>query len=484
MKTHHTNEEIQAAIDAACKATASGALRPSFALLRLIESDTTDDWSKETPARLHLLKSALTRLPEPPPPVVDGKTPEELLQSVYYSTPAAEFPFRKAASAVLAAFGGAGLEQAIARMEAVPWKELDKAWDNAVSSAVPFPELKVCFESVRARLIAAAREGQPASQPAEIRAEKAEAELALMTLDYDKCRRERGELLNQRDQLLARHQLSTLRPIAEAGEVPAGAVRVFASKLDGWKPKTYQITADTHFADIILPKVKAPAVAVEAADKPMIRQPRCVKGCQWECTCLDSELEWTPPIPAKPAYVGYMTDEMPTIADPYAELKAAHTAGKVIQHLQDGVWWDFIDPSGPAYSDPPNYYRIKPAGTFESHGKTWMRHTPGDPMPCDGKEEVEYIMESNLLSTKAWPAKDCRWDAGTSIIGWRYADEPTPEEPVKPWTPAVGDVVTLKSGGLKMTLCSIRNDSVGCEWHDDSGVPHARHYYTAALQPA
>lgn len=48
----------------------------------------------------------------------------------------------------------------------------------------------------------------------------------------------------------------------------------------------------------------------------------------------------------------------PQQPDPYAELKAAHAAGKVIQYREwDGVWNDTINPS---FQAAPQYYRIKP----------------------------------------------------------------------------------------------------------------------------
>jgi len=155
MKTHFTDETLQAVIDAACNATASSTYRPSFALLRLAENNTTDDWQKETPARLHLIKAALARLPDPQPPVVDVKTPGQVAFGVFasdgvWNEAASEYKQRweHAASAVLAAFGHSGLDAAIARMEAVPWNEL--------------PGEVLTAESIRARLIKAARDGQSA----------------------------------------------------------------------------------------------------------------------------------------------------------------------------------------------------------------------------------------------------------------------------------------------------------------------------------
>lgn len=81
-------------------------------------------------------------------------------------------------------------------------------------------------------------------------------------------------------------QLSTLRPIAEAGEVPAGVVRMTGYRIaDHWNVGTMKCTGDTHFADIRLPESQA--------------------------TGVDA---------TKSAYAGYMTDEMPEVI---------HEGGKV-----------------------------------------------------------------------------------------------------------------------------------------------------------
>lgn len=85
--------------------------------------------------------------------------------------------------------------------------------------------------------------------------------------------------------------------------------------------------------------------------------------------------------------------------------------------------------------------RIKPkSATFEAHGKTWTRHRPSDPMPCDGEAEVDILLRDNTLGS-ALKAKNRWWDTNLSssaqIIGWRYADKPAwklPEPPAgKQW---------------------------------------------------
>jgi len=87
MKTHHTDEQMQVAIDAAC-------------------IDTFAAGIEEKPERfLHLLKSALDRLPEPPPPpVVDGKTPGQVNLEAFAKADGNN-GWNAGASAVLAAFG-------------------------------------------------------------------------------------------------------------------------------------------------------------------------------------------------------------------------------------------------------------------------------------------------------------------------------------------------------------------------------------------
>ena len=67
----------------------------------------------------------------------------------------------------------------------------------------------------------------------------------------------------------------------------------------------------------------------------------------------------------------------------------------------------------------------KPAPeTFEAHGYTWFKHTPGDPCPVtkdamvvvfnDNKDEVEPC--SGGCNHLDWSA-----NVGTKIIGWRHA---------------------------------------------------------------
>jgi hypothetical protein len=59
--------------------------------------------------------------------------------------------------------------------------------------------------------------------------------------------------------------------------------------------------------------------------------------------------------------------------------------------------------------------------TFEAHGLTWIKHTPGDPMPCDGDAIVQLLTNAGGMS-RSWGticvANAIGWDA-SNIMGWR-----------------------------------------------------------------
>lgn len=75
--------------------------------------------------------------------------------------------------------------------------------------------------------------------------------------------------------------------------------------------------------------------------------------------------------------------------------------------------------------------------TFEAHGYTWTRHTPGDPMPCDGDKRVQVLFSGGTVSHNRSNAS--RWDWGGHgghvetlthlIIGYRVLD--TPPQPAQ-----------------------------------------------------
>lgn len=73
---------------------------------------------------------------------------------------------------------------------------------------------------------------------------------------------------------------------------------------------------------------------------------------------------------------------------------------------------------------------------FEAQGFEWFRHTPGDPMPCDGEAEIVYLNKRGYVSHPR-SASLPEWGRHSAIIGWRFADAETsaPEQ--------AGDGVTV-----------------------------------------
>jgi len=45
----------------------------------------------------------------------------------------------------------------------------------------------------------------------------------------------------------------------------------------------------------------------------------------------------------------------------------------------------------------------------------------------------------------------------------------------------VGDIVRLRSGGPKMTVCVMEGDRIGCEWFDEKGEHKIRTFDKAVL---
>lgn len=93
-----------------------------------------------------------------------------------------------------------------------------------------------------------------------------------------------------------------------------------------------------------------------------------------------------------------------------------------------------VTPVNPVTSpQPPN-----PAPeTFEAHGHTWTRHTPGDPCPVPPDTLVHVLLREELHDPVFCDPKGSKWswaanihDRTDEIIGWRYA-EPQPSTPAK-----------------------------------------------------
>jgi len=223
MKTNHTNEQLQAAIDAACKEIAK--THPAMGGSITLMSDHNES------TRLHLIKTALDLLPEPPPPVVDGKTPGQVafeaaglaLVSKWESCQNKD-RWHRVATAILAAFGGP---------DAVDWKakydELEKAY----------------------------AEHAEVTQALHAKAEKAESKLAnFVEAANEETRKElieRARLLRKIEELAAKPQLANAKAHEE-----------FQAELDAvwneepWTPKV---------GDVVRLKSGGPKMTISAVGR-------------------------------------------------------------------------------------------------------------------------------------------------------------------------------------------------------------------------
>jgi hypothetical protein len=118
--------------------------------------------------------------------------------------------------------------------------------------------------------------------------------------------------------------------------------------------------------------------------------------------------------------------------DPYAELKAAHAAGKVIQAMNfEGEWRDMHYP--PLWNLSLSKYRIKP-----DDSPPWIEHKGGPcPLRDDGVEEFEFKIRTGKASGPSTSPSVWRWTHEGNhgdIIAYRVlkARPPAPKQPLGP----------------------------------------------------
>ena len=105
----------------------------------------------------------------------------------------------------------------------------------------------------------------------------------------------------------------------------------------------------------------------------------------------------------------------------------------------------------------PEQQRIKiEPETFLVDDKVWTRHTPGDPMPCDGEAVLDIIYYDQSVNT-SWEAESINWDF-EGMIGWRYADD-------KVKTPRTDAIIAADTGDsgfiaeLTKLSCSLEEEN-------------------------
>lgn len=102
-------------------------------------------------------------------------------------------------------------------------------------------------------------------------------------------------------------------------------------------------------------------------------------------------------------------------------------AGKEYKQCIGWVDGNAIDDRGYAHSIrgwESRFTRIE-REVFEVNGKEWFKHTPGDPMPCDGANRVSVLCGSTTHLIVNVIADNLDWRSGPGtipIIAWRYAE--------------------------------------------------------------
>jgi uncharacterized protein YodC (DUF2158 family) len=149
---------------------------------------------------------------------------------------------------------------------------------------------------------------------------------------------------------------------------------------------------------------------------------------------------------------------------------------------------------GHAYTvgDALGLRRSDEPATFEAHGKTWTRHTPGDPCPVERGVVIEVLTKdeqnTDIYKEQFRPSNEWDWSADLGddvIIAYHKADEPAhPTQSQQAWTPQPGDVVRLKSGGPEMTVLYLKDgDKVKITWFDGR-APFEAIFPAISLTPA
>lgn len=161
--------------------------------------------------------------------------------------------------------------------------------------------------------------------------------------------------------------------------------------------------------------------------------------------------------PACPAALNIVILQQLLKADDYDSIEAVKAAAQDYLHSLNACPLDFAhqphdhcDGTAASSRQPVNQVnQVNPVTspqppnpepeTFESHGYTWTRHTPGDPCPVSNPDALVYVLTSFGGPSEGKPSRAglCLWHvikninyARGEIIGWRYA-EPQPSTPDK-----------------------------------------------------
>lgn len=129
--------------------------------------------------------------------------------------------------------------------------------------------------------------------------------------------------------------------------------------------------------------------------------------------------------------------------------------------MRTASWVAGAYPHDPRPYHSTEFYRTRLPLTFTHEGKTWTWHRPGDPMPCDGSEQIEVFWRTMPDSTdftfETRSARVSNWAKNTTIIGWRYADEKK-TVPLGPEDVRCGDELLM--AGKRYAILTVTDHSV------------------------
>ena len=158
-----------------------------------------------------------------------------------------------------------------------------------------------------------------------------------------------------------------------------------------------------------------------------------------ECRTFDKAVFSRPELVSAHSRIDtYITPDLPDNGQPWH----AHKPGDPAP-VEDGTGVDIVCQNGLVFSGQLSpvwrvttkgeldilFYRlhepsVKQPATFEAHGHTWFRHTPGDPCPVEMTEDVCVYFEDKTSTIWPKPAMSWSWkkdNPSITIIGWRRA---------------------------------------------------------------
>jgi hypothetical protein len=176
----------------------------------------------------------------------------------------------------------------------------------------------------------------------------------------------------------------------------------------------------------------------------------------WQTCAFDGRKCWSEGAPSRTTRPLPQQQQQP---DPYAELKAAHAAGKVIQfNPGDSLGWRDQQCD---FTAAPHCYRIKPE---QQSQEPWA----AEKAAFAAGETIQYTDDNNYYGE--W--RDCRYpfwvEADSSKVNPRYRIKPKPQKvPLEPCDVPPGSVFRQESDLDGYIMPTSVSERAGCYFHDE-----------------